>query len=826
MQRPELRELCLEMPNVIAKAEKADEWSLLEKILGFLALGIPFLVDYLSENEMEKVQRIGKELEGKLKTEKDDREMFDRYGMSGHFEDAIEITGENPVSTQTRFAATVLVRLKKKGLVEETTKLSTELPANLQTRVDSDESLSTATPAIKNWGALLEALSTDVTEDGKFDVHALTLQRFIPNSTQQTILAALTADLKTDELEAGLAGVGLDAKVSNASATALSAPKAFGLSGASEMDRAKQQFVLRMGMIFADTNHDGKMNDSDSVTYLSPTGKTETTRYDKLPGELKRLVKFNMATAAICEDYASQPGYRRMRFPAWNSGTGRGAPEKVNETFWTVGKTHTGSISWELQDGQTPADAVGDLVTGNANQYTTECAHGRTMLRLNGLLKYYRDEYGADEGTFRFNRLMAKNATSRQSAREYLDGFATFKQANPDKSWSDYGVEKPEPTLEFSLTVSRHNIYGANQTPLGPWGDVTGESAAGNNGYFHNYAVSIEGVNIGYVGENVIDLGFKDGRRRYWGHPGGIQQESQWQHELASGRIPIKTMSDYKQYYSIADQQRSVKAWASRQIDEVNKEIGELKATKPVDWEAKVSEKEARIQEWHSMRETLQALFGNIDPDKLDSVQTFLKTSDYMTSVSDLTPFVECYTPEGKAALETAFNKLPEAKQTALAGSLQKEVDGLSQDDKALLAVYWHTTRATGSSFTLASWVEQYTQRAVAAPAFAKWVNPSGQFSSPEAFKAWVKSSEFSDWHEAKTGIAWTASTEVADLTTAEVADLVELALPMTSGRRTIYAEVNRGSQMLSTQMASFLKEGRLPHAEFKPEPSAVPLED
>ena len=46
MPRTELRELCLEMPDVIAKAKKADEWSLLEKILGFLALGIPFLVDY------------------------------------------------------------------------------------------------------------------------------------------------------------------------------------------------------------------------------------------------------------------------------------------------------------------------------------------------------------------------------------------------------------------------------------------------------------------------------------------------------------------------------------------------------------------------------------------------------------------------------------------------------------------------------------------------------------------------------------------------------------------------------------------------------------
>lgn len=825
MPRTELRELCLEMPDVIAKAKKADEWSLLEKILGFLALGIPFLVDYLSENEMEKVQRIAQDLQSKLKAEKDDLEMFDRYGAGAQFDDAIEITGDQVTSAKSRFTATVMVRLKKKGLIGETSKLSTPLPASLQNRVNLDATLKETLPAINTWGGLLEALTSDVTEDGQFDIHALTLQRFIPNSTQQTILSALTADLKVKELEAGLAGVGLDAKVVNAQATVLAAPKTFGLTGATDMDRAKQQFVLRMGMIFADVNHDGVLSDADTVTYLNSTGKTETTRYDKLPSELKRLVKFNMATAAVCEQYASQPSYQRMRFPAWNSTTGRGAPERVNDSFWNVGKTSSGSISWELKEGQTPADAVSDILGANSNKYTTECAHGRTMLRLNGLLNYYRTEYGEAEGTFRFNRLLAKDAPSRQVAREHIDGFANYKESNPDKNWNDFSKQTPAPALQYALTVSRHNIFGAGEVRVSAWSDVTGESAAGNNGYFHNYAVSIEGVNIGYVGENVIDLGFKDGRRRYWGHPGGIQQESQWQHELASGRIPIQTMSDYKQYYSIADQQRSVKAWASRQIDEVNKEIAEMEATKPTDWETQVTQKQERIEEWHSMRDTLAALFGSIDTEKLGEIQTFLDGSGIMTDVTDLRAFVDCYTDAGKAALEQAFEKLPSSKRDALAGSLQKEGNALTQDDKALLSIYWHTTRAYGSSFTLADWVEQYTQRAIASPTFAKWVDPSGQFATPEAFKAWIKTQEFSDWYETKSGTAWSGATEVSDLTTDDVAAIVELALPMVSGRRTIYAEVNRGSQMLSTQMASFLKEGRLPHAEFKPEASAVPLD-
>ena len=91
-----------------------------------------------------------------------------------------------------------------------------------------------------------------------------------------------------------------------------------------------------------------------------------------------------------------------------------------------------------------------------------------------------------------------------------------------------------------------------------------------------------------------------------------------------------------------------------------------------------------------------------------------------------------------------------------------------------MLSVYWHTTRNFGNQFTLADWVEQYTQRAVAAPAFAKWVNPQGQFSSPESFKAWIQSAEFADWYESKTGEAWPHSTNVVDLTTNQVAELVD----------------------------------------------------
>ena len=135
VKKPELRELCLEMPAIIRKAEEADEWSLLEKILGFLALGIPFLVDYLTENEMEKVQRVGKELESKLAIAKNDLEMFDRYGVAEHFKDAIEITGSHALAGKTRFVATVMVRLKKKGLIDETSKLKTPLPDVVMTRV-------------------------------------------------------------------------------------------------------------------------------------------------------------------------------------------------------------------------------------------------------------------------------------------------------------------------------------------------------------------------------------------------------------------------------------------------------------------------------------------------------------------------------------------------------------------------------------------------------------------------------------------------------------------------------------------------------------------
>ena len=44
------------------------------------------------------------------------------------------------------------------------------------------------------------------------------------------------------------------------------------------------------------------------------------------------------------------------------------------------------------------------------------------------------------------------------------------------------------------------------------------------------------------------------------------------------------------------------------------------------------------------------------------------------------------------------------------------------------------------------------------------------------------------------------------------------MALPATSTMGTVYAQVNRGDDRLSAQMATLLKEGKLPGASYRPD--------
>ena len=59
-------------------------------------------------------------------------------------------------------------------------------------------------------------------------------------------------------------------------------------------------------------------------------------------------------------------------------------------------------------------------------------------------------------------------------------------------------------------------------------------------------------------------------------------------------------------------------------------------------------------------------------------------------------------------------------------------------------------------------------------------------------------------------------------MTTADVQELVEIVFPMTKQMRTIYADVNSGQQRLSEQMATLLKDGKLPAAEYKLDSGSV----
>ena len=722
--------------------------------------------------------------------------------------------------------ATIIVKLKAGGVLDEMVKLKTTLPSKVQSRVDADPKLGAASPKIKSYGQLVAALTRDVDTNGRPDIDALQLARFFPDAPQQKLLKSLQADLSTSELTEKLRGVGFENAIVQhsdaAKALSFAAPSAFGLNGKTAIEKQQQQFVLRTGQIFVDANADGKVDDTDLVKYVDPTGTIRETQYKDINADLKVLVRYNLATAAACEEYASQPSYKRMKFPHYNSSTGEGGKEAVNETFWTVSTAtkNRNQISWELKPGKTPAEGILDALEDNGAKYTTECAHGRTLLRLKGLLKFKQAEFGEAEGLFRFNATFAKDSTNKKTATEYLAKFETYKNDNPGKGWADYTTANAAPTLEYAIEVSRHYVLGNNEQVLQPWKTASGESAAGNNGYFHNYSVSVLGVRIGYVGENVIDLGYKDGARRYWGHPGGIQNEGKWQHELASGDIPVSKMADYGQYFATIDQQRNSTRFTKERLEKINEEITKLKADKPSGWEKQVETKENSIAFYNVLDGTRQALADGFEKTQWETAKKFYATTSSISKPEQMQALADTLTPDAKAKLTKTFDALDtKSKEGFVKHFAVADESKLTDGQKANAALYVGLIH--GGS--LHSVLRKEGQQALDNAAFAEWVNGSAPLSSRSAFTTWLASPEFKTFYKDKTGTEYSGKTDVVDMSTDEVQKLVELAAPMTRNMRTIYAQVNRGQQMLSRQMATFLKEGKLPHSEYKPAPTATP---
>lgn len=786
--------------------------------------------------------------------------------------------------------SSVVVRLKVGEVLPEETTLATRLTPMAQRRVDEDPTLSKAQPKIETWGALVQALAGDVDTDGHLDFDALTLQRFLPDAEAQDILRAIQKPLTGSEMREKLGAIGFVSPMldgfSIISALELTPPKLFGLSGQTTIDKTQQQLLLRTGRVFVDSNEDGKVSDGDAVHFVDRDGSIKQTTYGELPGDLKKLVRLNIATATVAENYAGMSSLRRMRFPHYDAASGKPGEERVNSEYWTIStaEANNGQTSWELkvdrpvrniedvqallqsrgeefakvreakvealaaagQDtsakavevaiikdfkaetvkGHRPSEALDDVFVGNGGMYTTECAHGRNLIRLQGLKSYYQESFGSELGAYKFDQLFTATAADKTKAEEYVKGFEAFKAADPEATWTAYTEAHPMPEVAYGMEISRHRVFGGNESVVEPFKRSQVGSGAGDTGYFHNYSVSVEGVKIGYVGENVIDLGYKDGIRRYWGHPGGIQTEQKWQGELAHDRITVHSMSEFSQYFSHTDTKRGSAQVTQTRIRELDRQIHDLRIDQPAGYEAAIKRAEGTQGWWRALDVTRQGLVDHLDRAQLDAADKLLSGYVSLNDADEARVIFDLLTPAGRTQIAGAFDGLDEdTKAQAVRHFGVADAAGLDEAQRAQTVLF--TTLTQGGS--MHSYLKQEAQGIVTTERFlAKkdLLSGQGHLASKTNFAAWLATEDFGTWYKEAAGQEWAHGTDLAKLTVDQVKEVVELALPMVKGKRTIYADVNRGSQMLSNQMATLIKEGKLPDAEYRVDSMAVaPLE-
>lgn len=786
--------------------------------------------------------------------------------------------------------SSVVVRLKSGGVLPEETTLATKLSPMTQHRVNTDEALAGANPKIETWGALVQALAGDVDADGKLDFDALVLQKFLPDAEAQDILKAIQKPITAPEMREKLGAIGFESPMlegfSVMSALKLTPPKLFGLQGVTVIDKTQQQLLLRTGKVFVDANSDGKVDDADAIHFVDRDGSIKQTTYGKLPDDLKKLVKLNIATATVAEDYGTMPGSKRMKFPHYDAATGRPGEERVNTEFWTISTAvaNNSQTSWELKaerpvrtildvkallsaqgkdydkvrgdksdalkaagaevtsdaldialikdfknetvKGHRPSEALNDVFAGNGAKYTTECAHGRTLIRLQGLQTYYKQSFGAGLGAYKFDMLFAGSTGDKAEAKEYVKAFETHKAAHPDATWDSFAKDNPQPEIAYSMEVSRHRIFGKNETVLQTTKRSDVGAAGGDTGYFHNYSVSVEGVKIGYVGENVIDLGYQQGTRRYWGHPGGIQTEKKWQGELAKRRITVHSMEQFSQYFSHVDTKRGSARTTEARIKDIDKKIRSLRIDHPAGFEASIKDLEGSKGWWKALDVTRQGLVDHLDRDKLDAADKLFGGHVSLRDADDAQPIADLLTRKGLRKIADAFDSLDEGtKGQAVAHFGVASANKLDKRQRANTVLF--TTLTQGGS--MHSYLKGEAAGVVTTERFAAqadWMTGQGKMASKANFGAWLKTEAFGTWYKEQSGSEWAHDTDLAKLTIDQVKGVVEFAFPMVKGKRTVYADVNRGAQMLSKQMATLLKEGKLPDAEYQVDSMAVaPLE-
>ena len=712
-------------------------------------------------------------------------------------------------------AARTLAQLKEGGVVAKDAKMGTALPADVQQRVDSDPQLKGA----KTYGDMMKGLLSDADTNGKLDVDALQLQRALPGSSQQKIMTSLTkepTDLKQKLKDVGLSDAAAT-KVAGDATLKLTDAKSFGLAGKTEFDRAQQQTMLRNGMLLDDINKDGKLDPNDKVSFVDPSGEIKEVRFGDLDKSVQAGVKLSIATASAAEDYNRRTVSGRIIFPSLRA-DGRSDPEKVNTNLWEIDKG--GGPSWKLKDGVAPDQAITDPFNGNGNAYTTECAHARTMMRLKGLHDHFVQEHGEAEGKLRFNAQFAKTPADATKASEYLGKLDQFKKDNAGKGLAEFEQKNGKLDAKFGLEVARHTIKDSTGARTDPFQDFRGgEAAPGDPGYFHNHSVTPLGVRIGYVGENVLDIGFKKDpatgnlERHFWGHPGGIKAEHKWQEELDAPKLQAKQMTDFGQYFDANQSAIDVRNWGEHNIDIKQDAIAKLKSDKPAGWEASVKKLEKEQAETRSVAVAHEAFNKDVDPKKAEALQKFLASSPAIRKAADIKPMQDAMTDAGKAKLVSSFDALPAETQKELAKELGADVGKLTAEQKGQGALLLHAQRGGGLDPT----VKQSLQTNVRNQQANEWLGAGGKLSSTQSAQKWLSSPEFKTWYGKEI-----STTDLAKMDKEELRKIIEKAIPSSGAQYTSYGDMTRsydpGAQRLSDQMATLLKEGKLKPAEYRPD--------
>ncbi|MBK8010580.1 MAG: hypothetical protein IPK13_04480 [Deltaproteobacteria bacterium] len=451
-------------------------------------------------------------------------------------------------------AASILARCIHVGLIAPGVTLATELPPEIRRRVEHDPRRKDQN--IDSYGRLLLSLEHG---DGRINapvgVDALLLARYIPGATQAKLLEALTTEIDPKLLDGMLRSAGfrsvLSHRASTADALTFEAPALFGLGGESEVERTQQQVFQRLSGLLVDENHNGRVDGNDLVYKVRSDGELEVDTYDaSLSARDKETFAVGLATIEVAREYAAVPESRRIRWLDCDPATGAQANEQADLDLWTVIASEPDGDIWTLKPDVRPSRALEDALFRNGSKYETDCARSRLLIRLAGLHRALQHLHGREIGTALFDTLFIEAPTQKAEALTHIERFRNAHERDPTLTWDDFIAHDPPPIHPaFCLSLTRHEVHSASahlyaalarpKTP-GP----------GDSMYIMNPAASERSAREGHIGENVIDLGFRNKHREYLGHPYGRLDEHEWQRHVNAPGFSTTTMAELQEYVS------------------------------------------------------------------------------------------------------------------------------------------------------------------------------------------------------------------------------------------------------------------------------------